>query len=87
MTTTKNLLSLALVASFAALPALAAGNDDPGRKGELVQTSKDAWQAENGPSGWGQRVSDKANGTVDNPDKNLGGYLRRMDPNPNAGKK
>ena len=87
MTNAKTLISLAVAASFAALPAMANGNENPGVKGELVQKSKDAWQAANGPSGWGQRVSDKANGTVKNDDKNLGGYLDRMAPNPSPKKK
>ncbi|MXQ07609.1 hypothetical protein GQ651_07095 [Alphaproteobacteria bacterium GH1-50] len=86
MTNAKTLISLAVAASFAALPAMANGNDDPGVKGDLVQTSKEARQATGGPSGWGQQVSGKATGAIPSDDKNLGAFLDRMAPNPSPNK-
>ncbi len=76
---------IAAIFVFAGAPAFAGAPDNPGERGDLVNDSREYWQGRNGKSGWGQRVSDKANGTVPNPDGNLGGYLDRMSagPNPN----
>ncbi len=75
---------LAAIAVFAAVPALAGAPDTPGERGDLVNKSREHWQNATGDkSGWGQRVSDKANGTVANPDGNLGGYLDRVSDGPN----
>ena len=87
MSISKTLATLAALTLAATGPAFAGQSDDAGRKGDLVQDSKSYWKGKNGASGWGQRVSDKANGTVDNPDGSLGGYLKRMTPNENSGRK
>ena len=66
---------LATIIVFAVAPAIAGAPNNPGEQGDFVNYSREYWQDKNGKSGWGQRVSDKANGTEDNPDGSLGGYL------------
>ena len=74
----------AAIIVFAVAPVFAGAPDKPGERGNLVNNSREHWQdATSEKSGWGQRVSDKANGTVANPDGSLGGYLDRMSEGPN----
>jgi hypothetical protein len=76
---------LATIIVFAVAPVLAGAPDMPGERGDLVNESREHWQDATGEKGgWGQRVSDKANGTVANPDGNLGGYLDRISEGPNS---
>ena len=73
--------ALAISSTF----AMAGAPNTPGEKGDLIAESKADRQADAGhPSGWGQRVSDRANGTMDNPYGNLGGYLKSRASGPNA---
>lgn len=75
---------VAAIIVFVAAPVFAGAPDAPGERGDLVNSSRGYWQGETGErKGWGQRVSDKANGTIPNPDGNLGGYLDRMSEGPN----
>ena len=84
MTLTKTLLFVPALTLSLAVPAVAGSPDHAGERGGLVETSREGWQAVKGPSGWGQRVSSKANGTVSNPDGNLGNYLGRMADGPSS---
>ena len=80
----KRTAGMAAIVVFAVAPAFAGAPDEPGERGDLVNDSREYWQgATDDKSGWGQRVSDKANGTVANPDGNLGGYLDRSSAGPN----
>ena len=79
-----HIAALASIVVFAVAPVFAGAPDTPGERGNLVNDSREHWQNANGDKrAWGQRVSDKANGTVANPDGNLGGYLDRMSEGPN----
>lgn len=84
MNFTKSLFLAPVLALSMAVPVVAGSPDHAGERGDLVETSREAWQSTNGPSGWGQRVSSKANGTVSNPDGNLGNFLGRMADGPSS---
>lgn len=82
----KNLMIPAAVAMLAFGPAYAGGKSEhAGERGDFVAEAKADRQDESGPSGWGQRVADRANGSMENPYGNLGGYLREKSEGPSGG--
>ena len=84
------LKKLALPASLMLLAAPVwadGGSDYAGERGDLIAEAKEDRQTEAvHPNGWGQRVSDRANGTMENPFGNLGGYLRANSEGPSGNK-
>lgn len=74
---------LATIIVFAVAPAIAGAPNNPGEQGDFVNHSREYWQGKNGESGWGQRVSDKANGSTPNSYRNLGDYVNSRSEGPN----